>query len=92
MWIRGLPLWLNCTKITNLVTQLSLFQQHTESYPSMLGAGVTYQYPTVDKSPNCIMGLNGCVVQVIYRYVYNIKESAQIFCFAYNVLNMRMGL
>ena len=36
---------------------------------------------------NC--GLGGCTLLVIYRYVLNIKQSAWIFSFSYNILNMR---
>ena len=50
------------------------------------------EYRTADKSPNLIIGLSRCALKMENLNVQNIKQSAQIFCFASDILNLRNGL
>ena len=50
------------------------------------------EYRTAVKSPNLIMGLGSCALQIKNLDVQNIKQSAHIFCIAWDKLNTRNGL
>ena len=57
-----------------------------------LGAGVWIEYRIAVKSPNLIIGLGSCALQMKNLNVHNIKQSTQIFSFTSDILNLRNGL
>ena len=53
---------------------------------------LSIEYLTTGMSPNLIVGLNNCALYMKNLNVQNVKQSAQMFYFTSDILNLRNGL
>ena len=53
---------------------------------------LSIEYRPAVKSPNLIIGMGSCALQINNLNVQNIKQSAEILCFTSDILNLRNGL